>query len=74
MVMDSRSELQVLLSKKSPDVVVSKLEHLESLARNLGVTLVSPFSILSFLTLPVIPELRLTDLGLVDVKAFKLIK
>jgi adenine deaminase len=34
----------------------------------------SPFSILSFLALPVIPELRLSDLGLVDVKQFKLLK
>ncbi|MCK5433975.1 MAG: hypothetical protein KAI42_01640, partial [Dehalococcoidales bacterium] len=34
----------------------------------------SPFASLSFLALPVIPELRLTDLGLVDVNEFKLIK
>ena len=34
----------------------------------------SPFAILSFLALPVIPELRLTDLGLVDVNEFKLIE
>jgi adenine deaminase len=33
----------------------------------------SPFATLSFLALPVIPELRLTDKGLVDVGAFKLI-
>jgi len=33
----------------------------------------APFSILSFLALPVIPELRLTDLGLVDVAEFRLI-
>jgi adenine deaminase len=34
----------------------------------------APFAILSFLALPVIPELRLTDLGLVDVVEFKLLK
>jgi adenine deaminase len=40
----------------------------------LGTTLPAPFATLSFLALPVIPELRLTDLGLVDVTAFKLVK
>jgi adenine deaminase len=34
----------------------------------------SPFSILSFLALPVIPEVRLGDLGLVNVNEFRLIK
>jgi len=34
----------------------------------------APFALLSFLALPVIPELRLTDLGLVDVVEFKLLK
>jgi adenine deaminase len=54
--------------------VVEKLEKLERLAKDLGTTLPSPFATLSFLALPVIPELRLTDLGLVDVNAFKVIK
>jgi len=63
-----------LLSDKPLEVVVSKLEKLERLAKDLGTTLPSPFSTLSFLALPVIPELRLTDLGLVDVNAFRLVK
>jgi adenine deaminase len=63
-----------LLSNEPLEVVVSKLEYLEQLSRELGTTLPSPFSTLSFLALPVIPELRLTDMGLVDVNAFKLIK
>jgi len=63
-----------LLSDEPLEVVVSKLEKLERLAKDLGTTLPSPFSTLSFLALPVIPELRLTDLGLVDVNAFKLVK
>jgi len=63
-----------LLSDEPLEVVVSKLEKLEQLAGDLGTTLPSPFATLSFLALPVIPELRLTDLGLVDVNAFKLIK
>jgi adenine deaminase len=34
----------------------------------------APFAVLSLMALPVIPELRLTGLGLVDVNAFKLIE
>ncbi len=63
-----------LLSDKPLEIVVSKLEKLERLAKDLGTTLPSSFATLSFLALPVIPELRLTDLGLVDVNAFKLVK
>ncbi|MBA7620446.1 Adenine deaminase [subsurface metagenome] len=63
-----------LLSDEPLEVVVSKLEKLEQIAEDLGSTLPSPFSTLSFLALPVIPELRLTDLGLADVNEFKLIK
>ena len=63
-----------LLSDEPLEAVVNKVEKLEQLARDLGTTLPSPFATLSFLALPVIPELRLTDLGLVDVNEFKLIK
>ena len=63
-----------LLSDEPLEVVVDKLEKLEQKARDLGTTLKSPFSTLSFLALPVIPELRLTDLGLVDVNEFRLLK
>lgn len=62
-----------LLSDQSLENVVAQLERLEVLATEMGSRLPSPFAILSFLALPVIPELRLTDLGLVDVKRFKLI-
>jgi len=63
-----------LLSDEPLEVVVDRLEKLEQVATDLGTTLASPFSTLSFLALPVIPELRLTDLGLVDVGEFRLIK
>jgi len=63
-----------LLSDEPLEVVVDKLERLEHIATELGTVLPSPFSTLSFLALPVIPELRLTDLGLVDVSQFRLIK
>jgi len=62
-----------LLSDQPLESVVAELEKLEKLARDLGTKLASPFATLSFLALPVIPELRLTDLGLVDVSEFKII-
>jgi adenine deaminase len=63
-----------LLSEEPLEVVVDKLGKLERIAADLGTTLASPFSTLSFLALPVIPELRLTDLGLVDVNEFRLVR
>lgn len=63
-----------LLSNEPLEAVVSKLEKLEQLAKDLGTALPSPFATLSFLALPVIPELRLTDLGLVDVSEFRVIR
>lgn len=62
-----------LLSDQPLRNVVGALEKLEKAAASLGVTIVSPFATLSFLALPVIPEIRVTDLGVVDVKEFCLI-
>ena len=62
-----------LLSDEPLQTVVAKLEKLDVVASELGCILDSPFSTLSFLALPVIPELRLTDIGLVDVQAFQLL-
>jgi adenine deaminase len=63
-----------LLSPEPLDVVVSQHEIVEKTAASLGNLPPAPFAILSFLALPVIPELRLTDLGLVDVNEFRLIE
>jgi adenine deaminase len=63
-----------LLSPDPLEAVVSQHEKAEKAAASLGNLPPAPFSILSFLALPVIPELRLTDLGLVDVNEFKLLK
>jgi adenine deaminase len=63
-----------LLSPAPLEDVVAGLEKLEQVALGLGATLPSPFAVLSFLALPVIPELRLTDFGLVDVNEAKLLK
>ncbi len=63
-----------LLATEPLEPVVAAQETLERAARDLGATLPAPFAALSFLALPVIPELRLTDRGLVDVNEFKLLE
>jgi adenine deaminase len=59
------------------DTPVSKvhlqLETLRKAAKSMGCKLPDPFMTLSFLSLPVIPELKLTDKGLVDVNQFKIV-
>ncbi len=56
-----------LLSTASVDEVCRGLEELHGVTRQLGCGLPYPFGTLSFLALPVIPELRITDQGLFDV-------
>jgi adenine deaminase len=56
-----------LLSDQPLETVVSQLERLEQTAAGMGSKLDSPFATLSFLALPVIPEIRLTDQGVVEV-------
>jgi adenine deaminase len=63
-----------LLSDEPLEMVVRSMEALHVAARELGCRLQSPFGQLSFLALAVIPELRLTDLGLVDVTAGRLLQ
>jgi len=62
-----------LLSPEPAKVVADEFENVETAASGLGSVPPAPFALLSFLALPVIPELRLTDLGIVDVLEFKLI-
>ena len=50
-----------------------KLENMIKITRELGCKLTDPFLTLSFLALPVIPKLKLTDKGLVDVDKFKIV-
>ena len=62
-----------LMSEASVTRVHLQLEALHRAARKLGCKLPDPFMTLSFLSLPVIPELKITDKGLVDVNQFKLV-
>jgi adenine deaminase len=59
--------------EKPLEIVTDGIVWLEASSSELGSDLPAPFSALSFLALPVIPELRLADNRLVDVKALKLV-
>ena len=62
-----------LMTDESVTQVNHKLKTLLHAAKSLGCGLSDPFMSLSFLSLPVIPELKLTDKGLVDVNQFKIV-
>ncbi len=59
-----------LMSARSATDVAADLERLLAAARSLGSGLHDPFMAMSFLALEVIPHLKLTDQGLVDVDTF----
>ncbi|MGC8201864.1 adenine deaminase [Aliiroseovarius sp. PTFE2010] len=62
-----------LMSLDLFETVEHGLRDLRRAARALGVTLEEPFLQLAFLALPVIPNLKITDRGLVDVNKFEII-
>ena len=62
-----------LMSLAEPAEIARVLEELRAASRSIGCVLPEPFLQLAFLSLPVIPSLKLTDRGLMDVDAFQLI-
>ncbi|MCU0899168.1 MAG: adenine deaminase [Cypionkella sp.] len=60
-----------LMSLEPFEVVRERLIALRAAARGLGVELEEPFLQLAFLCLPVIPHLKITDMGMVDVDRFE---
>jgi adenine deaminase len=60
-----------LMSLEPVRTVKDQLDHLIKIAHDMGTALKDPFMTLSFLALPVIPELKLTDKGLIDVNKFE---
>ncbi len=62
-----------LMSLGDFEAVRGELVALRAAARSLGVTLAEPFLQVAFLPLPVIPHLKITDKGLVDVDRFAII-
>jgi adenine deaminase len=62
-----------LMSDEPLENVRKKMDRLLSVTKELGSPLANPFMTLSFLALPVIPALKLTDKGLVDVNKFEFV-
>jgi adenine deaminase len=62
-----------LMSEKSIEVVSDQIEKLKDAWEKLGCDLQSPYVTLSFMPLSVIPELRITDRGLLDTANFKFV-
>jgi adenine deaminase len=63
-----------LMSAEDGYKVASSYTAIDAMAKSLGSTLSAPFMTLSFMALLVIPHLKLSDLGLFDGDAFKLVK
>ena len=59
-----------LISDGDFNYVVEKCEELNKAAASIGCTLNDPFMTMGFLSLPVIPELKITDKGIFDTKKF----
>jgi adenine deaminase len=62
-----------LMSDQPLAFVHERLRSMEKRLAGMGVTMTAPFMTLSFLALSVIPELKITDRGLVDVARFELV-
>lgn len=59
-----------LMSTGRPSVVGKRHNELKEIARQIGCNYAAPFMTLSFMALPPIPELKITDKGLFDVESF----
>ncbi|HUF78387.1 MAG TPA: adenine deaminase [Thermoanaerobaculia bacterium] len=62
-----------LMSAEPVERVRERMDELLAAARELGAAAYDPFMAMSFLTLEVIPTLKMTDLGLVDVERFEIV-
>ena len=62
-----------LMSFEPVSRVQRQLDALIDVTQEMGCILTDPFMILSFLALPVIPALKLTDKGLIDVNKFEVV-
>lgn len=62
-----------LMSNRPIEEVQAGMHSLLTAAHGLGATLRDPYMAMSFLALEVIPALKLTDLGLVDVERFEIV-
>ena len=63
-----------LLSPATAEELAEQNLRLEELVKRTGCTMQSPFITLGFMSLPVIPDLKLTDKGLFDGKQFRFVE
>lgn len=64
-----------LMSDLPAEKLINRLDDLTAKAHEVGVSKdVDPFITLSFMALPVIPKIRITDMGVFDVESFSFIK
>ena len=63
-----------LMSDKEFNYVLEKCAELNNASHSIGCTLEDPFMTLAFMSLPVIPELKITDKGLFDTNKFEFVK
>ena len=73
-VNDNISSMQLdiagIITDKPVQIVAEEYSVLSDMAKTLGSGFLAPFMTLSFMALPVIPELKMTDKGLFDVNQF----
>jgi adenine deaminase len=60
-----------IMSTRSCETIASDYENLNRLVKSMGCTMKAPFMTLSFMALLVIPDLKIGDRGLFDVKKFE---
>ncbi len=66
-------EIAGLMTHQQAETVAKQYKRLSQRAKEMGCKFVSPFMTLSFMALPVIPELKITDKGIFDVQKFEYI-
>jgi adenine deaminase len=66
-------EVAGLMTEKPAERALAKLKEIHKILREIGCKLDSPIISLSFLALPVIPKLKITDYGLIDVDKGKVV-
>jgi len=66
-------EIAGLMTGEKLEVVAEKIKELHKICYELGIKIKDPFITMAFLALPVIPEIKLTDKGLVDINKFDFI-
>lgn len=68
-----RLEIAGLMTDRALSELLKDIREANRAVDEIGCKIDNPFMVLSFLALPVIPELRITDKGLVDVKEFEIV-